>query len=171
MKLVKREWKRSVKLPFTIGFNHMASFFEDKKCSRWYVGKSQFSSTAGLGNKMKLKLMLLPFSFIRFWCLHVFCFLFCNLWVNADIYAGSMTRHSGSFQILFLGLCPLSIDRKISLISMARYAISCQSYQRPILLPDMVSLGFSFKLIIFILWKSMQISFEDQGTPDYKVQG
>ena len=41
-------------------------------------------------------------------------------------YADSMTRYTGSFQILFLD-CPLSIDRKIPLINLARYAISGQS--------------------------------------------
>ena len=43
------------------------------------------------------------------------------------IYADSMTEHIGSFQILFLGSCPLSIDWNIPLISLARYAISGQS--------------------------------------------
>ena len=166
MKLVKKRVETfseiAIHNKFQSYMDNMASFSEDKKCSRWYVGKPQFSSTAGLGNKMKLKLMLLPFSIIWFWCLRVFCFLFCNLRPLSKcryLYAGSMTRHSGSFQVLFLGLCPLSIDRKISLISLARYVISCQSYQRPILLPDMVSLGFSFKLIIIILWKWKQIFF------------
>ena len=43
------------------------------------------------------------------------------------IYTDSMTRHIGSFQIPFLALYPLLIDQKISLFSLARYAISGQS--------------------------------------------
>ena len=35
------------------------------------------------------------------------------------IYADTMPGHTGSFQIQFLGFCPLSIDQKISLISLA----------------------------------------------------
>ena len=35
--------------------SYTASFSEDKLCSRQYIGKPQFSSTAGLGNKMKVK--------------------------------------------------------------------------------------------------------------------
>ena len=38
-----------------------------------------------------------------------------------------MTRHIGSFQIPFLGSCPLLTDQKILLIGLARYAFSGQS--------------------------------------------
>ena len=67
------------------------------------------------------------------------------------IYSDSMTRHIGLFQIHFLRSCPLLIDRKMSLISLARYMISGQSDTGRLgLLPDMVSLGFGFKLIIVL---------------------
>ena len=111
----------------------VASFFKDKLCSRRYAGKPQFSSTAGLGNEMKLKSRLPPFSSVCIWCL---------------IYIDSMTRHTGSFQILFLGSCPLLTDWKISLISLARYAISGQIW-RLSLLSDTISLGLGFKLLFF----------------------
>ena len=43
------------------------------------------------------------------------------------IYADCMTWHTGLIQILFLGSCFLSTDRKIPLISLSRYAICGQS--------------------------------------------
>ena len=39
----------------------------------------QFTSFAGLGNKMKLKFQLQPFSLIHIQCERAFCFQFCNL--------------------------------------------------------------------------------------------
>ena len=53
--------------------SYAAAFSEDKLFSSRYVGKPQFSSTAGLGNKMKLKLRLPILSLIRIQCL---CALF-----------------------------------------------------------------------------------------------
>ena len=76
----KKKWKHSVYLPFTKKFwSYAAAFSEDKLFSRRYVGKSQFSSTMGLGNKMKLKLRLPILSLVRIRCLCVLCFWFYNL--------------------------------------------------------------------------------------------
>ena len=61
-----------------------------------------------------------------------------------------MTRHTGSFQFQFLGLCPLLIDWKISLISLAGYVISGLS--------DMETDFSSRYSLIIVLRKSMQIS-------------
>ena len=85
-----------------------------------------------------------------------------------QIYADSVTKHIGSFQIPCLGSCPLSIDWKISLISLARYVISGHSDRSPILLPDngFITLGIGFKLII-LLRKSTQISFKEQSATVY----
>jgi len=41
------------------------------------IAANLFSSTAGLGNEMKLRLP--PFSFNSVWCRHTFCFQFYNL--------------------------------------------------------------------------------------------
>ena len=51
---------------------------------RWTVQQTirwltQFSATAGLDNKMKMKSRLLPFSLIRIWCKHRVGFQFHNL--------------------------------------------------------------------------------------------
>ena len=48
----------------------------------------------------------------------------------------------GVFQILYLGSCPLSIDRKWSLTSLARYEISGQTDTETDSKPDMSLLGF-----------------------------
>ena len=51
----------------------------------------------------------------------VFDFVVFYLWVNSD----NITHwQSGWFQIPYLGLCPPSIDWKISLISLAKYLAS-----------------------------------------------
>ena len=50
----------------------------------------------------------------------VFDFVVFYLWVNSDNITRSQSRHTAWFQIPYLGLCPPSIDRKISLISSAK---------------------------------------------------
>jgi len=57
-----------------------------------------------------------------------------------------MTKHTGSFQIPFLGSCPLSIGWKISLISLARYVISGHSDRSPILLSDNCFIRIRFQI-------------------------
>ena len=62
------------------------------------------------------------------------------------------------------GIISLSIDWKISLISLARYASSGQSDAEN----DSSSwygIGFGFKLMIIILWKRLHILFTDMVLP------
>ena len=81
------------------------------------------------GNEMKLKLWLSPFSLICIQFSDYIGFGIFNLWVNHGlliivIYADTVTVwlgiYIGSFQIPYLGSCPLSTDLKVSLISLAR---------------------------------------------------
>ena len=59
----------------------------------------------------------------------VFGFVVFCLWVNSDI--RWQTTHTGSFLIPCLGSCPVSTDLKLSLSSLARYAIFGQFDRRP----------------------------------------
>ena len=127
--------------------SYAASFSEDKLCNRRYVGKPQFSSTVGIGNEIKLKSRLSPFSLIRILGLRAFCFGFRNLqplskcWYTLTVWLGILAPSKSCF-----------LGRVLSLI------------RRPSLLSDTVSLRFGFKLII-VLGKSMQISFTDRALP------
>ena len=128
--------------------SHMQQHFLEMNCAAddIYIPVNQFSSTVGLGNERKLKSRLLLLSLICICCQRVFCFWFHYLPpLSKCWYMDSLTRHMGSFHILFLESCPLPIDRKISLISLARDAISVQSDSntRLILLPDTGLLWFS----------------------------
>ena len=70
------------------------------------------------------------------------------------------------FQIPCLGLCPLSTNWKILLISLTKYAISGQSDMEADLLPeDLVCLNPVLKLLIFVFQKSMQILSTDRALP------
>ena len=96
----------------------------------------------------------------------VFGFVVFYLWVNSDNIVRWQTRHAGSFQILCLGSCPLSpTNRKILLISLAKYAILASLIRRPIFLICTGSSGFGFKVIIFVFRKSMQILFTARVLP------
>ena len=87
----------------------------------------------------------------------VFDFVVFYLWVNSRW----QSRHTGWFQIPYVGLCPPSIDRKISLISLAKCLASL--IREPIFFQIYTgSLEFSFKLIVFFFQKSMQISSYSQ---------
>ena len=92
----------------------------------------------------------------------VFDFIVFYLWVNSDNITCWQSRHTAWFQIPYLG--SLSIDRKISLISLAkclasliRESIFFQIY--------MGLLDFGFKLIVFFFQKSMHILFTDRALP------
>ena len=50
----------------------------------------------------------------------VFDFVVFYLWVNSDNITRWQSRHTGRFQIPYLGSCPPSIDWKISLINLAK---------------------------------------------------
>ena len=81
-----------------------------------------------------------------------------------------MTRHIRLGQILFLGSCLLSIDRKIPLVSLAMYAISGQSD---------IETEFSFRYGFIRI--QFQINYRSskkyanfihrQGATNYKAQG
>ena len=92
-------------------------------------------------------------------------FVVFYLWVNSDDITHWQSRHAGWFQILYLGSCPLSIDRKISLISSEKCLASL--IWEPIFFQiQMGSLEFGFKLIgVFSFQKSMQILFIDRALP------
>ena len=77
----------------------------------------------------------------------VFVFVVFYLWVNSDNIIHWQTRHTGLFQIPCLGLCHLSTNWKILLISLSLI-------RRPVF--------FRSIWIIFIFRKSMQILFTDR---------
>ena len=54
------------------------AFSKDKQHSRWYISWHNSSLLQGLGNKMKLKSRLQPFSLICIQCQFMFCYQFCN---------------------------------------------------------------------------------------------
>ena len=95
--------------------------------------QTQFLSTAGFGKKMKLKLRLPPFSLIHIWCQRVFCFQFWSLLPLSKFWyiIRWQTTHIGSLLIPCLGSCPVSIDLKLSLSSLARETTSGQFDRRP----------------------------------------
>ena len=121
-------WKRLVNLPFTKHLHnsehHTQHHFPRMNCSRQYW-QTQFSSTAEFSNEMKLRLPPFSLTCIRV-STHVFGFIIFYLWVNSGNVVLWQTRHTGSFQILCLGSCPLSANQKILLISLAKYTISGQ---------------------------------------------
>ena len=86
------------------------------------------------------------------------------------IYADCMTRHIGLFQILFLGSCLLSIDRKIPLVSLAMDAISGQSDTE-----TEFSFRYGFIRIQFQINYHSSEKYANfirrQGDTDYKAQG
>ena len=140
---------------------YAASFFEDKLCSRKYVGKPQFSSTADPH--------FLSFIF-SVYASFVFHFIIFSLWVNADIHWQYDYRHIGLFQILFVGSCPLSVGWKISVISLGRYMISGQSDTET----NSSSRCSSFRIWFQINYHSSEkyANFiHRQSATDYKVQG
>ena len=98
--------------------------------------QTQLSSTAGFGNEMKLKLRLPPFALIHILCQRSFCFQFRSLlplskfWYIC-MYTHWQTMHIGSFLIPCLRSCPVLIDLKLLLSSLARYAISGQFDRKP----------------------------------------
>ena len=127
MKIIKRsiyahtkKWKRLVNLLFTNTLHssecHMRHHFPKMNCSR-QCRQSQFSSTAEFSNEMKLKSRLPPFSLTHIRVSTRVLFLVCSiifyLWVNSDNIILWQTRHTGSFLIPCLGLCPLLTNRKI----------------------------------------------------------
>ena len=76
------------------------------------------------------------------------------------------SRHTGWFQIPYLGLCPLLIDQKISLISSAKCLASLIVIREPIFFQIYTgSLEFGFKLIVFFFRKSMRIWFTGRALP------
>ena len=96
----------------------------------------------------------------------VFNFVVFYLWVNSDNITRWQSRHIGWFQIPYLGLCPLSSDQKISLISLAKCLASLIVIWEPIFFQIYTGwLEFGFKLIIFFFRKSMQILFTDRALP------
>ena len=144
-----------------------------------FVGKPQFSPTTGLGKEIKLRLP--PFSLICIQCLHAFCFWFCNIqpltlskYANKDIFiyddTDSMTTHTGLFQILFLGSCPPSTDWKLSLISLARYVISGQTYMETSSLSRYDFIMIRFQINYHSLEKHANFILR-QGATNCKVQG
>ena len=90
----------------------------------------------------------------------VFDFVVFYLWVNSD----NITHwQSGWFQIPYLGLCPPSIDWKISLISLAKCLASL--IWEPIffqIYTDLSKFGFTLIVVVFSQ-KSMQILFTDRA--------
>jgi len=96
----------------------------------------------------------------------VFNFVVFYLWVNSDDITCWQSRHARWFQIPYLGSCPPSIDRKISLISSAKCLASL--IREPIFLQIHTgSLEFSLKLIVFFF----QNFIHRQGATDYKANG
>ena len=115
-----------------------------------------FSSVAGLGNEVKLKLRLPPFSLIHIQCQHVYffspvslCSTFCKCCYTLTIWLGALgcSNPIGNVncQLLF---CQLLVN--LSLISLPKHAISvsvCCSHQ------------FRFLKINTIPWKNIRAKF------------
>ena len=94
----------------------------------------------------------------------VFDFIVFYLWVNSDNITRWQSRHTGWFQIPYLGSSPPSTDRKISLISLTKCLASL--IQEPVFFQIYTgSLKIGFKLIIFFFRKSIQILFTDRVLP------
>ena len=148
-------------LPFTNGFHRKWHFSEDKLCSRRCVSKPQFSSTVGLGNEMKLKLRLLPFSLVSILCLCTFCFQFRNLqplskcWYMLTVWLGKVACSKSCFWDY--DFWRLTGKYHWSVWQGMRLLVSL--IWRSILLPDTISLGLGFKLMFF--WESILIPFTD----------
>ena len=92
------------------------------------------------------------------------------------IYADSMTRHIGSFQSCFWGCVLCRLTRKYHWLVWQGVVWCWQGtwflvslIQRPSLLSDTVSLGFSFKLIT-VLRKSMWILFTGMALPTIRCR-
>ena len=101
-------WKRPAILMFTKSLNrlehHTWHYFSKTNNAAHIMWITQFSSTRGLSNEIKMKSKLLPFSLIPVWCWCTFCFWFLNLpslskcwyiyiYMHANI--NSMTRPFG----------------------------------------------------------------------------
>ena len=131
--------------------------------------QTQFLSMVGFGNKMKLKSRLLPFSLI---CIS-FCFQFCShlplstfgytLTVRLGILGHSKFHVWDHVLYQLTGNYHSSVWQDVWILASLIW--------RLILLPDMGSLGFGFRLIIKVLQKSMQNFIHRQGATDYKVHG
>ena len=168
-------WKCECSVKFckrseSIRTSYMASFFRDMSVN-WFL------STGGFGNQMKLKLGVLPLFSIcmQCQCVFVFSYIIFHPGINAAVcWHHYDYRPTGSFQIPFLGSCPLSIAKKILLISLPRSGQGTwflfQSDKRPILFPDLGSVWSGFKRII-IFQKSMSAKFysDNYGDTDYNL--
>ena len=96
----------------------------------------------------------------------VFDFIVFYLWVNSDNITRWQSRRNAWFQIPYLGSCPPSIDRKISMISSAKCLASLIVIWEPIFFQISTGLlELGFKLIVFFFRKSMQILFTDRALP------
>ena len=175
------KWKHSANLPFTKSLNtsehytgNTASISKDKQCS-WYQFPSRLTMGMVLANEIRLRLIpdwdwshFLLFVYGVNWHF-VFSFWIFYIWVNADT-IGFLR----SFKIHFWDSVLCWLTRKISLISLARLAFSCQPVSlstsaivilRQIFLPDTSLLRFGFKLIIVNLQRSMQNVLIDRVLP------
>ena len=95
----------------------------------------------------------------------VFDFVVFYLWLNSDNFTCWQSRHSGWFQIPYLGSCPPSTDRKLSLISSAECLTSL--IQEPIFFQIYTgSLEFSFKLTVLFSEKCANF-IHRQGATNY----
>ena len=79
-------WKHPAILMFTKTLNrlehhtwHYFSKTNSETVQHTICRLTQFSSTRGLSNEMKMKSKLLPFSLIHIWCQRLFCFWFRSL--------------------------------------------------------------------------------------------
>ena len=146
-------------------------------CSR-QCWQTQFMSKVGFGNKMKLKSRLPPFFLICILREYAFCFCFhsclhlsefwCTRWQLDYVY-----RVDCVLVAPFLGSCPLLIDWKLSLISLARcMCFLARRVWRLILLPGMGLLGFSITILLPGMGLlGFSITIHRQGATEYKVHG
>jgi len=163
-----KKWKCLVNLLFTKSWirseHHTWHHFLRMNCNRW-CQQTQFSSTAGFNNKMKLKLRLLPFSVH---CIHTvnacfgFSFVVFYLWVNSDNVIHWQTRHTGLLQIPCFGSCPLSINWKILLICLVKYVISGQSKKETDHLDLYVFIWIQFQINHFHFLEKYKCKFYSQ---------
>ena len=178
----QKNGKCLVYLPFTKSLKRLEHrtqhYFPRMNCSRWCQPTQLSSSTAGFSNEMKFKSRLPPFSLIHIRCQHAFCFWFHSLLPLIQIliilYADKLGILGRSVQIPCLGSGPPSTNRKILLVSLAKYAIVCsgQSDTEIDLLPDLQGfIWIRFQINHFCFSEKYANFIHRQRSTIYKAHG
>ena len=131
------------------------------------MSTNPFLSTIRLGNKMRMKPSLSPFSFIYIWDQYPWSSTFCGL-INSSTgitlpkcgvhicsHCWVITIWNKHFMQYVLGL-PTFVDNLENMTGQFHTVCKfCCCLIWRLILPNMGSLRFGFKMITVILWKSM----------------